>query len=102
MFFLRILLLLFICMNLYAKSISLTQNEKDFLKTHKIKCIITNNWTPFYFKIDNKYHGIAIDFWKIISKKYNISYDCQNTDEFRTVINGIKNKTFDITLSTAA
>jgi signal transduction histidine kinase len=61
----------------------------------------TGNWSPFYFKQNNKYHGIAIDFWNIIAKSANISYSCDSTNNFNNVLNGIKNKSIDITLATA-
>lgn len=84
-----------------SSQIILTQKEKDFLKNHNIKCMITDNWSPFYFQINGKLVGIGIDFWKLISKKANIQYECTKTNNFDKVLASIKNKKTDITVSTA-
>jgi len=90
--------------NIYTRKnneLNLSSMEKEFIRDNKVKCIITKNWAPFNFFIKDKFVGIGADFWNIISKKANIDYSCTYTSNFEAVTQAIKNKTADITLSTA-
>ena len=78
-----------------------TKKEKEFLKTHKIRCISTDSWEPFNLRENGKLSGIAIDYWNLVSKKLNLNSTCKTDDNFLDVLNAIKNKKADITISTS-
>ena len=86
--------------NSAVKMVTLTSNEKDFLKNKEINCVLTGSWAPFQLQSSGKLEGIAIDYWDVISKHANIYSICQKMDTFTQVLNSIKNKTADITIST--
>ena len=83
------------------KQASLTKKESDFLNNTKIKCVITNTWAPFQLESAGILGGIAIDYWKSISEHGNIQNSCEKVDTFSQILNLIKNKQADLTLSTA-
>lgn len=81
--------------------INLSKNQKAFIDTHLIKCIMTTTWSPF--NMENKtgdIEGIAIDYWNLIAKKTGIKYKYVKVDVWGDVLEGIKNKKADITVST--
>ena len=81
--------------------VTLSLKEKEFLKNNDIKCITTGSWGPFNIKENNKITGISIDYWNTILKHIDIKNSCQEVDTFTKVLNQIKNKTADVTISTA-
>ncbi|GAB6073939.1 transporter substrate-binding domain-containing diguanylate cyclase [Nautilia lithotrophica] len=85
----------------HSKSIALSSIEKNFIKTHTIKCIVTPNWAPFNTKINGHISGISIDYWQLIKQKLNIKSKCMITDKWENVLLKIQNKKADITLSTS-
>jgi len=86
---------------LYSDSINLSPEEKNFIKTHTIKCIITPNWAPFNTKINGNIAGISIDYWKLIKQRLHIKSECIVTNKWEKVLEEIQNKKSDITLSTS-
>ena len=74
--------------------------EKSFIKQHKLICISTKNWSPFNLMKDGKLSGIAIDYWDYVKKRLSIKSECKAVDIFSKVLNAIKEKKADITLST--
>jgi polar amino acid transport system substrate-binding protein len=92
-----ILIFLFL---LQLNALNLTKKEKEFIKTHTIKCISTTNWPPFDVLKDNKLEGIGIDYWNLIKQKLNIKSKCYYVDEWDKVLQEIKTKKSDLTIST--
>lgn len=80
--------------------VELLANESQFIKEHKIKCVTTSTWAPFYQEENNKLVGISIDYWNTILKHINLTNKCETVDTFTEVLNKIKNKTADITIAT--
>ncbi len=70
--------------------------ERFFLVEKRIKCVSTN-WHPFVF-VNEKPHGISVDFWNIIKEKALIDSSCEIVDSFEEVEKKIKNKEADLTL----
>ena len=102
--FLFTIIFFFLSSSLLADEDSLTKRESDFLKnTPEIRCVTTNTWAPFNIKGDNKeVVGVSIDYWNLISKNIGIKMkDCKVLSSFTEVLNAIKTKQADITLSTA-
>jgi len=82
--------------------IYLTAEEKKFIKQHQIRVITTDSWAPFNI-LKQKYQlsGIAIDYWNLICEKTSIKSTYKVAKNWVDVIDGIKNKTADITISTS-
>ena len=78
----------------------LSLKEKQFIKTHVIRCITTDKWEPFNLKEDGKIEGIAVDYWNIIKEKLHLRSYCKVVESWDDVLNAIKNKKADITLAT--
>ncbi|WP_083568545.1 transporter substrate-binding domain-containing protein [Arcobacter sp. LA11] len=86
----------------YKSSIvNLTGSERSFLIKNNLRCVTTNSWAPFNFKESGKLNGISYDFWNLIKEKTLISSNCKSVDTFHEVLELIKNKEVDLTLSTA-
>jgi PAS domain S-box-containing protein len=75
----------------------LEAKERLFLVEKKIKCI-TTNWHPFIF-VNDKPHGISVDFWNIIKEKALIDSSCEVVDSYEKIEEKIKNKEADLTLA---
>jgi len=78
----------------------LTDEEKKFIKSHMLKCISTASWAPFNTLKNGKLTGIAIDYWNIVKKRLNIKAKCKISNNWSDLLQKIKNKKADITLST--
>ena len=80
----------------------LTKKEKAFLKNNKIRCITTNSWEPFNTKEEGSGApvGIAIDYWNKVIHNTGLKSRCEVTKSWNDVLDTIKNKKADITLST--
>jgi len=77
-------------------TLSLAQNTH-----HKIlKCISTGNWAPFNVRSETGLQGIAVDYWKLVQKKAGLKSYYKIVDDFGDVLNAIKTKKADITIST--
>ena len=82
--------------------VQLSQEEKEFLKNTKIKVIISNKWAPVSIKNDEEQaSGIAIDFWNLIQTRANINYKIIDSKNWNQILDNIKNKKADITISTS-
>lgn len=78
----------------------LADKEKKFIKSHILKCISTASWAPFNTLKNGKLAGISIDYWNIIKKRLNIKAKCEISDNWSDLLQKIKDKKADITLST--
>jgi len=78
-----------------------TKEEREFLKTHTIHCITTTNWAPFNLIKDGKVAGLGIDYWHIVADKLGIQRNCYKVHDFTTLLEDIKSKKADITISTS-
>lgn len=86
----------------YKSSIvNLTGSERAFLIKNNLKCVTTNSWAPFNFTESGRLNGISYDFWNLIKEKTLISSTCKGFDSFHDVLDLIKNKKADLTISTA-
>ena len=84
-----------------TNKINLTKNEQNFIKTHKIKCALTPNWAPFNTLVNGKISGISVDYWEIIKKRLHLKSNYIILKKWERVLEEIKNKKADITLSTS-
>ena len=78
----------------------LSLKEKSFIESHIIRCITTDTWEPFNLRKNGQLAGIAIDYWNIIKHKLHLRTTCKVAKDWNDVLNSIKNKQADITLST--
>ncbi len=79
----------------------LTLQEKQFIATHEINIVTTDNWAPFNTKSNNQQlEGIAIDYWRLIRERTGLKSNYTIAD-FLGVLTAIKEKTADITISTS-
>ena len=85
----------------FHKDIKLTKSEKEFLQKNEIDCVMTNGWPPFNFSKNGNSLGISYDYWDLIKSNISIKTQCRIVDTFEEVLNSIKEKKADITLSTA-
>jgi len=87
---------------LYAETIPLTPQEKKLLNTYPFTCISTGSWAPFNVWENHKFRGIGFDYWNLIRKKLDIENGCTLASNWTEVLDAIKNKKADITVSTQA
>ena len=78
-----------------------TKSERDFLKTHTIRCISTTNWAPFNLLKNGHVIGLGIDYWDIVADKLHINNSCNKVNSFSKLLNAIKSKKADLTVSTS-
>ncbi len=79
-----------------------TKDEREFLKKHKnIKCISTTNWPPFNLEKNYKVVGMGIDYWNIVTSRLGIYSKCEIANNFTEVLEAIKSKKSDVTISTS-
>jgi polar amino acid transport system substrate-binding protein len=71
-----------------------------FLYSKEVKCVTTGTWAPFNVVIDGKLEGISIDYWNLIKKKLSINSTCEVKPTWSGVLDEIKNKKADLTIST--
>jgi len=99
----KIIIILFNCVVLFAGSnINLTDKEKNFIKTHMIKCVTTPNWAPFNTEINGNITGISVDYWNLIKKRLDLKAKLLILNKWEKVLEYIKLKKADITLSTSS
>jgi polar amino acid transport system substrate-binding protein len=78
----------------------LTKDEKKFIDTHILKVITTTSWAPFNTIRDGKVSGIALDYWKYIKDELHLKSELIPTTKWNQVLELIKTKKADLTLST--
>ena len=78
-----------------------TKKEREFLKTHKIRCVTTTTWAPFNLIKDGKIEGLALDYWNIVADKLGMDNSCKQVNDFTKLLNLIKSKKADLTISTS-
>ncbi len=79
----------------------LTLQEKRFIENHEINIVTTDNWAPFNIRNSNdQLEGIAIDYWNLIRERTGLK-SRYTVAGFLEVLDAIKNKTADITISTS-
>jgi PAS domain S-box-containing protein len=81
--------------------VNLSDEERSFLIKNNFDCVVTPTWAPFEFAENGKLAGISHDFWNLIKEKTLISSRCRLIGSFDEVLDLIKNKEADITISTA-
>jgi polar amino acid transport system substrate-binding protein len=67
----------------------------------KLKVAVTPYWPPFDLEVKGQLRGIGIDFWKLIAKKAGLDYEIITQPVWLKILNGIKNKKYDITPNTS-
>ena len=78
-----------------------TKSEREFLKKHKVRCISTANWPPFNLVRNGEVVGVAIDYWHIVAEKLHIDNRCEKAQSFSEVLDAVKTKKADLTVSTS-
>ena len=78
-----------------------TKKEREFLKTHKIRCVTTTTWPPFNLVKNGKIEGLALDYWNIVADKLGMDNSCKQVNDFTKLLNLIKSKKADLTISTS-
>ena len=82
--------------------ITLTAEEWAFLNSHDLRCAMAPNWSPINMYDQSKQLvGIAIDYWKLISKQLNINVDCAVKESYSEVLQAIETRDTDFMLATS-
>jgi len=86
-----------------SKTIVLTEKEKNFIKNNKFIASTTVKWVPFnYESKDEKIVGISVEYLRLIAQKVGLSVNLKKENNFTNVLQNIKNKTSDMTISSSA
>lgn len=56
-----------------TNKISLSKEEKNYLKNNQITLLSNSNFPPFTMKTDTGIKGIEVEYWDLITKKLNIN-----------------------------
>ena len=89
--------------NLMASQVKLTNDEKKYLEDTIFQVSTTASWAPFnFYNNQKKLTGIGIDYWKLIAKKLDLKSKINIQTSFQNVLNSIKSKKLDMTLTTSA
>ena len=78
-----------------------TEEERTFLENHTIRCITTTGWAPFNLIKNKKVAGLGIDYWHIVADKLHLNKSCEKVHDFTTLLNQIRSKKADLTISTS-
>ena len=82
--------------------ITLTAEERVFLNNHDLRCAMAPSWSPINMYDQNKQlAGIAIDYWKLISKRLYINLDCDVKESYSEVLQAIETRDADFMLATS-
>lgn len=104
-YFLLLLPLFILELNAYEKEldyIKLSAKEEAFIRNTKINVITSKTWAPLNMYNDKKeLTGIAVDFWKLLSKRAHLNANITIAKDWNHVLNSIKNKKADITIGTS-
>jgi len=84
----------------FANDVNLTQKEKDYINSHIFTCVTTSTWAPFNTYKNGKLDGISVEILKIIQKNTKLKFHCKILSTWSEVLNVIKNRNADFTLST--
>ncbi|MEA3499046.1 MAG: transporter substrate-binding domain-containing protein, partial [Campylobacterota bacterium] len=88
--------------NGYKKDIFFTKAEKEWIKNNTIEVATTSSWSPFNFlNKDDELVGIGMDYWELISKKAGLKSNINEIKNFTEVLDGIKNKKYDLNIATS-
>jgi ABC-type amino acid transport substrate-binding protein len=80
--------------------ITLTVNEKLYLKNNTIKMCIDPDWYPFEFIDENgEYNGLISDLFKKVESNLNAKVTVIKTKEWKESLDFLKNRKCDITAS---
>ena len=71
-----------------------------YLSGAPLKVVTTEKWEPFNMVVKGRLEGIGIDFWKLVAKDLNLSYEFVKEDKWYKVLDDIKNKKAVLTIST--
>jgi len=79
-----------------------TKDEQLFIKEHNnLKTITTVTWIPFHYESkDNNIVGLSIEYMRLIAQKTGLKISIVKSNTFTNVLQNIKNKKADMTLST--
>lgn len=86
------------------KKIHLSSMYDDMFKeivAKKLKVAVTPYWPPFDLEVKGELKGIGIDFWRLIAKRAGLDYEIITQPIWIKILNGIKNKQYDITPNTS-
>jgi len=91
-----VLIFFFLVVSIFAKEISFTKEEKDFIKNHEpIKIASIKSYIPFSYEKNNKKVGLTHDLLDLISKKSGLKF-VKTNGSWSTISKKFKNKEVDI------
>jgi len=77
-------------------------DDRAFLADRDLTCVMAPNWSPInMYDQDEKLVGIAVDYWKLISKHLGIAVNCDIKTSFNEVSQAIKDREYDFMLATS-
>jgi PAS domain S-box-containing protein len=91
-----VLLFFFLFVSIFAKELSFTNEEIEFIKNHKpIKIASIKSYIPFSYEKNNNKIGLTHDLLDLISKKSGLKFEKTN-GSWSTIFKKFKNKEVDI------
>jgi polar amino acid transport system substrate-binding protein len=97
--FIQLLILCCFSINIIAKPIDFTNEEKEFIKTNPtIKVAMMPDFTPFTYYIKNTPVGFEHDLLKIISQRTGLEFE-KKIANWTTIYSSFKNKEVDMITS---
>ena len=94
-----VILVLYLSVSVFANTINLTKEEKDFIKDNPIiKVAMMPDFTPFSYYIKNTPVGFEYDLLKIISERTGLTFE-ETIGNWTTIYNAFKEKKVDMITS---
>jgi polar amino acid transport system substrate-binding protein len=84
----------------YAQPLQLSQEERELVQSHHLKCISTGLWAPFNLIEHGKLAGIGLDYWKLIEDRLGLKSEYIIAEKWTDVLDAIKTRKADLTIAT--
>ena len=79
------------------KTLNLTKEEKEYIKTKKIiKVQNENNWPPYNYNDKGEAKGFSIDYTKLLASKLNLEVNFIQNHSWDEYLEMLKNKQIDV------
>jgi PAS domain S-box-containing protein len=97
----KIIFILFLTVIVYSNELKLDKKEKEYIDKSMISVTTTASWAPLNYNDKEKnIIGLGLDYWDLVVKKIGLNYKIVVAKNFQDVLESIKVKKNDITLTT--
>jgi len=84
------------------KNLTLTDEEKSFIKNNKFTASTTITWSPFtYESKDGQVVGLSVEYLKLIAAKTGLEINIDKVDNFTKILNMIESKKTDMSIASS-